>query len=482
MPLSAREERALVEGYLAEHQLEATLNDVVNDVVKNRPSDPYLELGSRLMAASPGAHAISRLSAWVVLDGWGRACLQVQVTTQRGNFVASTSAGPYDEDGVGLSEAADSVRSVLADTLLDMDVTNQAAIDSKLADADDAPSNAVLACSMACCKAGAAHLGICVHSHISTLAGGSTPAIPMPCVAVVNGGRDARTTSELPFEEIMVVPHGAIGLRQAIEMVATINAHIPDVAAAAGHSSPLMVGKRGAYELQGTPGAVMQILQAACEAAQLAGEVSFSVDAAAPTYASCSSSEDQEPTVVYEITKFADAAVTTQSSQDSKALLATYVDLLANFRCCTLEDPFSDRDVPALLFLKEKVDVESLRAAGQLDEQEEKNDDTRLRLEPIGGDANCKLQIAGDLVCQVAADLDKYDEQKTINTLCLTLRKGKTVSGCIELATKARSLGQVLHSIRTVESSLAQVGHCRRRRHREWRIRRTLRRPSGRWT
>jgi enolase len=35
----------------------------------------------------------------------------------------------------------------------------------------------------------------------------------------------------------------------------------------------------------------------------------------------------------------------------------------------------------------------------------------------------------------------RFHEEQTINTLNLTLKKGKTVSGCIEMIAKAKSLG-----------------------------------------
>ena len=47
-----------------------------------------------------------------------------------------------------------------------------------------------------------------------------------------------------------------------------------------------------------------------------------------------------------------------------------------------------------------------------------------VRLAPRTRVAHTRVtQLMGELVCQTAADMGKYDEQQTINTLVLTLGK-----------------------------------------------------------
>ena len=58
--------------------------------------------------------------------------------------------------------------------------------------------------------------------------------------------------------------------------------------------------------------------------------------------------------------------------------------------------------------------------------------------------AELREQFGGDHlfgVCDTADDVAMFDEQKTINTLNLTLSKGKTVSGALDLAKAAKSKG-----------------------------------------
>ena len=47
---AAENERAVIEAYLEEHQLDAALNDAVNAIVKARPPDPLVELATSLRA------------------------------------------------------------------------------------------------------------------------------------------------------------------------------------------------------------------------------------------------------------------------------------------------------------------------------------------------------------------------------------------------------------------------------------------------
>ena len=244
-------ERQIIETYMQEHGLETTLNDAVNTIVKTRPSDPYVKLGQSLLRSSETANAITGVTAREVLGGDGRPALEVEVTTQHGKFAAATAGGPWDEDGdrfggKGLKKAADSVKAVLADKLLTLDVTNQEAVDAALAaEGDAAPANAVLALSIACCKAAAKHGGLELHDHLAQLAGTGGGVLPMPVVTVVNGGSYGTSTT-VPFEEVGVVPTAARSLEDALELCAAVFRQIPAACEAAGLPRPGL-GHRGGY-------------------------------------------------------------------------------------------------------------------------------------------------------------------------------------------------------------------------------------------
>ncbi|KAH8081631.1 phosphopyruvate hydratase [Aureococcus anophagefferens] len=434
-------ERQIIETYMQEHGLETTLNDVVNNIVKTRPADPYVKLGQSLLRSSETANSITAVRATEVLNGHGTPALEVEVETQQGKFRAISGLGPFDDDedrhgGFGLKKAADSVKAVLADKLVNVDVTNMEAIDALLL-GEDAPANAVLALSVACCKAAARHGGLEVHEHVAALAASAGGVLPMPTVAVVNGGSYGTSTS-CPFEEVSVVPVAARSLEDALEVCASVFRRIPEACAAAGLPKPGL-GTRGGYAVEvATPGDAVKVVHEAIKLASAEESVKIAVDVGAPAYAK--QHEDEEETTVYDLAHF-EGLETPPPPKSADEMVEAYFDLLLNYPVIGLEDPFLSKDIFAFLKLKERLDLEAARAAEPTDVDGENPDDMILRLAPLGGDDACTLQLVGDVVCENTDDIDKYDEQKTINTLCLTLSKGKTVSGAIDLVKAARSKG-----------------------------------------
>ncbi|POM59831.1 Enolase-like protein, partial [Phytophthora palmivora] len=61
-------ERDLVEAYVAEHALESSLNDVINQVVASRPEDPFVMLSSLLYARATAKRGIFFVQVSDVLD------------------------------------------------------------------------------------------------------------------------------------------------------------------------------------------------------------------------------------------------------------------------------------------------------------------------------------------------------------------------------------------------------------------------------
>ncbi|EGB08333.1 hypothetical protein AURANDRAFT_11394, partial [Aureococcus anophagefferens] len=360
--------------------------------------------------------SITAVRATEVLNGHGTPALEVEVETQQGKFRAISGLGPFDDDedrhgGFGLKKAADSVKAVLADKLVNVDVTNMEAIDALLL-GEDAPANAVLALSVACCKAAARHGGLEVHEHVAALAASAGGVLPMPTVAVVNGGSYGTSTS-CPFEEVSVVPVAARSLEDALEVCASVFRRIPEACAAAGLPKPGL-GTRGGYAVEvATPGDAVKVVHEAIKLASAEESVKIAVDVGAPAYAK--QHEDEEETTVYDLAHF-EGLETPPPPKSADEMVEAYFDLLLNYPVIGLEDPFLSKDIFAFLKLKERLDLEAARAAEPTD-------------------------LVGDVVCENTDDIDKYDEQKTINTLCLTLSKGKTVSGAIDLVKAARSKG-----------------------------------------
>ena len=57
-------ERRLVEDYLENHQIEEIMNTILNELVMERPSDPYLQLSHILGDMSKAARKINAMKAF----------------------------------------------------------------------------------------------------------------------------------------------------------------------------------------------------------------------------------------------------------------------------------------------------------------------------------------------------------------------------------------------------------------------------------
>merc|ERR1712046_50294 len=109
-----------------------------------------------------------------------------------------------------------------------MDVTKQSEIDKMMVEILDGTqndwgwsksnlgANAILAVSMAICRAGAASMQMPLYEYIAYLAGRSTDkfVMPVPCFNVINGGSHAG--NRLACQEFMILPVGASSFKEAL--------------------------------------------------------------------------------------------------------------------------------------------------------------------------------------------------------------------------------------------------------------------------
>jgi len=132
--------------------------------------------------------------------------------------------------GMGCLKAAANIASPLGEAIAGADPSDQSAIDAKLLALDTSEekdkrnigANAILAVSIACCRAGAEAKGVPLYQHINQLAaaamGGEavTPVMPVPCLNVINGGVHAGNM--LAFQEFFLIPCGAASFKEALQI------------------------------------------------------------------------------------------------------------------------------------------------------------------------------------------------------------------------------------------------------------------------
>ena len=180
---------------------------------------------------------IKEIKAREILDSRGNPTVEVDVITEDGLFRAMVPSGAStgihealelrDGDnsrymGKGVLKAVENVNKKIAPLIKGMDPTKQKEIDDKMIKADGTENksnfgaNAILAVSMAACKAGAAAKKVPLYQHIANLAGVKDFVMPVPSFNVINGGEHAGNV--LAMQEFMILPIGAESFREAMRM------------------------------------------------------------------------------------------------------------------------------------------------------------------------------------------------------------------------------------------------------------------------
>jgi enolase len=124
--------------------------------------------------------------------------------------------------GQGVLKAVSNVNNVIAKKIIGQDCTKQKEVDELMIELDGTPNksnlgaNAILAVSMAVCKAGALESNIPLYKYIAELADSKGVTLPIPQMNVINGGMHAGIKND--FQEHMIVPFGAKTFSDALRM------------------------------------------------------------------------------------------------------------------------------------------------------------------------------------------------------------------------------------------------------------------------
>lgn len=246
--------------------------------------------------------AISAVSAREILDSRGNPTVEVDVELEDGTIGraavpsgASTGAHEACElrdgdkgryQGKGVRKAVENVSEHLADAIIDLNVTDQAAIDKAMIEADGTPNksrlgaNAILACSLACAHAAARVSFLPLYRY---LGGVGANTLPVPLMNIINGG--AHANNGIDLQEFMIVPVGfstfSDGLRAGVE---TFH-HLKKVLGDMGMSTA--VGDEGGFapNLETNESAIQVILKAIEKAGYKPGEqIKLALDCASTEF------------------------------------------------------------------------------------------------------------------------------------------------------------------------------------------------------
>jgi enolase len=210
----------------------------------------------------------------------GRAAVPSGASTGRFEAVELRDGGP-EFDGKGVTGAVANVNGEIASALTGLDAADQRGIDKTLVELDGTPNksrlgaNAILGCSLAAAKAGAADAGVSLYRWVG---GDDAHVLPVPLMNVVNGGAHAQNSLDL--QEFMVVPAGAEtfgeGLRIGVEVFHALRGLLHERGLATA------VGDEGGFAPDlGSSEEAIEAIVAAAERAGHADRVAIALDPAA---------------------------------------------------------------------------------------------------------------------------------------------------------------------------------------------------------
>ncbi len=206
--------------------------------------------------------AIIDIHAREILDSRGNPTVEVDVLLEDGAFgraavPSGASTGAHeavelrDGDkkrymGKGVTKAVAAVNGEIFEALVDMDATDQIAIDRAMIALDGTPNkarlgaNAILGVSLAAAKAAAEGSGLPLYRYVG---GASARTLPVPMMNIINGGVHA--DNPIDFQEFMIMPVGASSFKEALRAGAEIFHTLKSALKKAGHNTN--VGDEGGF-------------------------------------------------------------------------------------------------------------------------------------------------------------------------------------------------------------------------------------------
>jgi len=363
---------------------------------------------------------IDLIQAREILDSRGNPTVEAEVYLRDGSFgraavPSGASTGEHEAvelrdgdkkrySGKGVLQAVENVNTVLARELGGQEANDQAGIDDHMIRLDGTPNkgglgaNAILAVSMAVCRAAAHSAHMPLYRYLGGL---QARILPVPMMNVLNGGVHADNTVD--FQEFMIMPVGAENFAQALRMGAETFHTLKKVLKDRGYNTS--VGDEGGFapSLKSNVEAVEVLLQAIEAAGYSAGhDICLALDPAA-------SEMYQDGKYVF--------FKSDKSQKSSDDMIKIYADWVRQYPIISIEDGLAQDDWEGWKAMTEAL-----------------------------GD---KIQIVGDDVFVTNTErLQRGIEEGTANSILIKLNQIGTVTEtirCIELARRHGFTSVVSH-------------------------------------
>ncbi|MFH1606164.1 MAG: phosphopyruvate hydratase [Nanoarchaeota archaeon] len=316
---------------------------------------------------------IKSVKAREVFDSRGNPTIECDLVTENGLFRAMVPSGAStgihealelrDKDpvrfmGKGVLKAVSNVNELIAPKVVGMDEELQEEIDSLMLELDGTENksnlgaNAILAVSMAVCKAGAAKKNVPLYKHIADLAGNTEMIMPVPSFNVINGGTHAG--NKLAMQEFMILPVGASNFREAMRMGVEVYHNLKKVIKTKYGQDAVNVGDEGGFapNIQDNKEG-LELLKEAIEKAGYTGKVKIGMDIAASEFYNDG---------VYDL-DFKNPETDGSMKKTGEELIEVYKDFVENYDIVSIEDPFDQDDWETYVKLTEQLG-ESIQIVG----------------------------------------------------------------------------------------------------------------------
>ena len=370
---------------------------------------------------------IKSIKAREILDSRGNPTVEVELSTDLGIFLASVpsgvSKGKYEAvelrdggkryRGQGVLKAIRNINEKIQPKLKGQDVTDQKKIDNLMIKLDGTENksklgaNAILAVSMAVCRAGAAAQNLPLYQYIQSICPLNFTIVkkrgqlPDPCFNVIEGGAHAR--NELDFQEFMIVPQ-VKPFSKALQTASEIYQELKNLIKGKYIDLAINVGDEGGFAPPArVPEEALELILKAAKNLGYQNKIKIILDIAASQFYQAGK---------YKM-KF--GVFTTEG------LLNYYSDLVQKYPILGLEDPFSEEDWEGFSKITKKQEI---------------------------------MVIGDDLLATNSFRIKEAYAKKACNGLILKPNQVGTISEAIEAGRLAKSYGwKVMVSHRSGETN-----------------------------
>lgn len=297
-----------------------------------------------------------------ILDSRGNPTVEAEVhlmdgTVARAAAPSGASTGEFEAlelrdgdekryGGKGVLQAAGHINDEISRALKGMDASDIYAIDRVMMQADGTKdksrfgANAILATSIACCRAAATSLDIPLYRF---LGGAFGRRMPIPMMNIINGGVHA-ATSGLDVQEFMIMPVGASCFREGLRWCAEVFHALASLLHEKGLTTS--VGDEGGFapELSSDEEAIAMIIEAV-ERAGYTMEKHFMIalDAASSEW-KCTADCFHEDTMATSSGQMLYHLPKTGVDYTTDELIKHWICLVKKYPIASIEDPLDEED------------------------------------------------------------------------------------------------------------------------------------------